>query len=204
MNWAVADKCGNTAKETAKYEFEDCKKPAPYCLNGTAVELMSTGMIQVWAKDFERGSTDNCTPADKLAYRIWHASLGDAPTDLAGVQALPEVLTFDCATLGQQTVNFYAIDEAGNWDFCTTYVIVQDNMNACENIEPAESMVIVSGTIMDWNQRTVEEVMVRATSNAEMMTTKDGIYNFELPMNNPYTIQPGKNEQPLNLSLIHI
>jgi len=153
-------------------------------------------MIQVWAKDVERGSSDNCTPKDKLVYRIWHTSLGEAPSDLAGVQALPEVITFDCATLGQQTVNLYAIDEAGNWDFCTTYVIVQDNMNVCENTD-ATGMAIVSGTIMDWKQKMVEEVMVR-TTDKEMMTADDGFFNFELPMNNQYTIQPEKNRQPLN------
>jgi len=169
VNWKVTDNCGNIAEETTNYEFKDCQKPAPYCLHGTAVELMSSGMIQVWATDFERGSTDNCTPSDKLAYRIWHTSLGDAPTDLAGVQALPEVLTFDCATLGQQNVNFYAIDEAGNWDFCTTYVLIQDNMNACESTG-TEGMAIVSGTIRDWKDKTVEEVVVNAMENMEMMT----------------------------------
>jgi len=118
---------------------------------------------------YERGSSDNCTPTDKLTYRIWHESLGDAPSDLAGVQALPEVITFDCATLGQQNVNFYVIDEAGNWDFCTTYVIIQDNMGACENTD-ATGMAVVSGTIMDWKQQTVEEVAVNAMENMEMMT----------------------------------
>ena len=66
-----------------------------------------------------------------------------------------------------------------------------------QNID-AEGMAVVSGTIMDWKQQTVEEVAVNAMENMEMMTQADGFYNFELPMNNPYTIQPQKNEQPLN------
>jgi len=114
---------------------------------------MSTGIIQVWAKDVERGSSDNCTPTDRLAYRIWHNNLGEAPNNLAGVLALPEVITFDCANLGRQNVNLYVIDEEGNWDFCTTYVLVQDNRNACTS---TEAMAMVSGTIMDWKQKTVE------------------------------------------------
>ena len=88
-----------------------------------------------------------------------------------------------------------------------------------QNID-AEEMADVSGTIMDWKQQMVEEVAVTAMENMEMMTQADGFYNFELPRNNPYTIQPQKNEQPLNgvstfdlvliskhilgLSLIHI
>ncbi|MEM6318586.1 MAG: SdrD B-like domain-containing protein [Bacteroidota bacterium] len=200
--WKVTDNCGNSTIKRENYVFKDCKKPAPYCLHGLAVELMSTGMVQVWASDVERGSSDNCSSADKLRYRIWHNSLGDAPTNLSEVLALPEVITFNCNYLGVQDVHLYTLDEAGNWDFCTTYVDIQDNGNACENTETVDEMSLVSGTIMDWQQRTVEEVMVYASategSNNQMMTKTDGHYHFELPMYRNYTIQPEKDDNPLN------
>ena len=159
-------------------------------------------MIQVWAEDIERGSSDNCTPTDRLAFRIWHENLGDVPSDLAGVQALPAVITFDCATLGEQTVNLYVIDEAGNFDFCITSVIVQDNMGACQNTDNENTdttgMAVVSGTIMDWRQQTVEDVQVLTSTSTSTSTQADGQYHFELAMNSPYTIEAAKNQQPLN------
>ena len=151
--------------------------------------------MQIWATDLERNSSDNCTAANQLEFRIYHASLGDAPTDLAGVQALPKVLDFNCTLLGRQTVNLYVIDEEGNWDFCTTYVDVQDNMNACNNNEP---MAMVSGTIMDWNGQAVEEVQVKAGNSIDMMTQEDGFYHFDLAMYSDYTIRPEKDDHPLN------
>jgi len=198
VKWTVHDNCSNAAWEEVSYEFWDCKKPAPYCLHGIAVELMDAGTIQIWATDLERNSSDNCTTQDRLKFRIWHASLGTAPTTLSEVMALPEVVDLNCAYLGNQTVQLYIIDEEGNWDFCETYVIVQDNMSACEG---NEGMASVTGTIRDWKQKTVERVLVEANNNAidtEYMTQENGHYGFELAMNQNYTILPEKNHQPLN------
>ena len=123
--------------------------------------------------------------------------MGAAPTTTAAVLALPEHITFNCTYLGTQVVNFYVIDEANNWDYCETYVDVQDNMGACEGVGTGASMALVTGTIKDWKENTVEEVMVR-TATSEMMTKTDGFYNFELAMNNSYTIEPSKDDRPLN------
>ena len=199
VSWTVQDNCGNTAWQDATYNFSDCTKPSPYCIHGVAVELMDNGNVQVWAKDVELNSSDNCTDANKLQFRIWHASLGEAPSHIAEVMTLPEVINFNCATLGIQTINLYVIDEDSNWDFCETYVDVQDNMNACTT---TEAMAMVAGTIMDWKQQTVEAVQVQATNSAatgtEMMTQDDGQYQFELAMYDNYTIEPTKNDYPLN------
>ena len=91
------------------------------------------------------------------------------------------MITFDSTTLGTQTVYLYAIDKAGNWDFCTTYVIVQDNMDACNS---TPEMALISGTIADWKGQTVEEVLVQATDNQHKMTKKDGQFDFELAIYN--------------------
>ena len=38
-------------------------------------------------------------------------------------------------------LSIYVIDEEGNWDFCETYVDVQDNMGACDNRESQLAIV---------------------------------------------------------------
>ena len=194
--WAY-DGCGNSGgAETAPKKFWDCKKPTPYCIHGIATELMPSGMIQVWAKDMDNGSYDNCTPSHRLESRIWHLALGSPPTNLEAVKALPNQVTFNCTYLGVQDVRFYVIDEEGNWDFCETYVNVQDNMGACDNRELQAA--IINGNIMDWKANTVEGVHVAASNAASMTTDTDGKYSFELPMNADYRITPKKDVQPLN------
>jgi hypothetical protein len=196
VDWKVADNCGNTTSDSKTYTFTDCKKPSPYCIHGIAVDLMQTNAtVQVWTKDMAQSADDNCTNQDRLDYRIWHASLGDEPTDLEGVHKLPKVITFTCEHLGNQVVNLYLIDEQNNWDFCSTFVMVQDNSKACEQ---QTDMAVVSGTIMDWKTQTVEEVQVNTTDNQSMMTQEDGHYLFDLPMHQDYTITPKKNVDPLN------
>ena len=201
--WAY-DGCGNSGGNSgALIKFWDCKKPSPYCIHGVVVELMpATQMIQVWATDLNRGSFDNCTSGDRLLHRIWHAALGDAPTDLEGVKGLPPTITFNCTYLGIQTVHYYVVDEEGNWDFCETYVNVQDNMSACSQIEPGDGMAFVTGTVNDWKDKVVENVMVQTSgtslaTNMEYMTGANGHYAFELAMNKDYTITPEKTDSYL-------
>ena len=194
--WAY-DGCGNSGgAKTEPKKFWDCKKPTPYCLHGIATELMASGMIQVWAKDLDQGSYDNCTPSHRLDTRIYHLALGSPPTTLEGVKNLPKQITLNCAYLGVQDVRIYVIDEEGNSDFCITYVDVQDNMGACDNRE--SQLAIVEGTIMDWKGNTVEGVQVTVGNDNAMMTQNNGQYAFDLPINADYTVTPAKDVQPLN------
>ncbi|MFK7983149.1 MAG: dockerin type I domain-containing protein, partial [Saprospiraceae bacterium] len=88
------------------------------------------------------------------------------------------------------------IDEEGNWDFCGTYVDIQDNMGACDGREAQSA--IVAGTIMDWKGNTVEAVAVTASNANTIMTPANGQYAFDLPMNADYMVTPIKDVQPLN------
>jgi hypothetical protein len=63
ITYAVTDNCGNTAYQTFDLEVEDCKLPTPYCQD-LVIEIMQTGMVEVWAEDFDAGSFDNCGPVD--------------------------------------------------------------------------------------------------------------------------------------------
>ncbi|MBK8451417.1 MAG: hypothetical protein IPO78_15265 [Saprospiraceae bacterium] len=47
----------------------DAKKPTPYCIGHIVTTVMpSTQSIEIWAKDFNLNSEDNCTQKDKLNY----------------------------------------------------------------------------------------------------------------------------------------
>ena len=197
--WAY-DGCGNSGGNKGEtIKFWDCKKPTPYLLNGVVVEIMQTGMIQVWATDLDQGTFDNCTDQSKLDIRIWHANIGDSPSTLEEVQALPKVIDLTCTELGNQTVAIYAIDEEGNWDFAISYVVVQDNMGACTGIEP-NARGMVAGRIVNANGDNVEmvSVAVNGAEETNMTTAADGHFQFNLPMGGDYTVTPEKDMNPLN------
>lgn len=125
IEWIADDKCGNEA--ICKYEFivTDCKPPTLVCYNGLSVNIMQTGMITIWDKDFIKDLFDNCTPKHKIRTGIRKAGTG------TGFPAQSPSVTFDCSELGKQYVEVWAVDESGAIDYCLTYIDVQDNSGSC-------------------------------------------------------------------------
>jgi len=67
VHWKVEDGCGNFASKTQYVTIADLKKPTPYCLN-LSTALMENGRVELWARDFDTGSFDNCTEDEYLIY----------------------------------------------------------------------------------------------------------------------------------------
>ena len=55
------DQCGNLGAKTITVSVIDDKAPSAYCTDELIVTLMPSGMGSIWAKDYDLGSTDNCT-----------------------------------------------------------------------------------------------------------------------------------------------
>ena len=129
--WLVGkDRCGNEDSCYTTFTIRDCKNPTPYCYHGIATVVMSpSGEVEVWATDFDAGSYDNCTTADKLILSFTED--GETPS-----------ITFTCADIPdgrsqEIEVEIWVIDESGNKDFCTTTLLLQDNTgNACQDSSP--------------------------------------------------------------------
>ena len=61
ITWTVEDMCGNQSTVSYTFRVVDKKKPTPYCISElTTVIMPTTGGIEIWAKDFDKGSSDNC------------------------------------------------------------------------------------------------------------------------------------------------
>jgi hypothetical protein len=61
----VRDECGNLSVSTRiPFTIADCKGPAPICINGLSIDLMSDGnsggMMAVWASDFVASQVYDC------------------------------------------------------------------------------------------------------------------------------------------------
>ena len=197
VKWYVYDQCGNSAWEARDYVFKDCKKPTPYCLSGLAISLDDNGEVAIWGNDFNLGSYDNCTAQKDLDIRLYHDLVSDRPTTLEQVQQLEQGVAFNCNHIGTQYVSVYVIDQTGNWDFCTTTVVIQNNQNVCAAAEGQ-----VAGYIYKQDGTAVEqtEIYVEGTGNmpTPYMTSANGAYDFRLNMGGSYTIRPVKDINPLN------
>lgn len=188
------DNCGNEDTCTFILTVRDCKKPTPYCYNGIATVIMPTSMmIKVWAKDLDAGSYDNCTARENLKF-----SFGPSIADSCRI--------FDCRDIPNGIgftvqVDIYVWDEAGNFDYCSTFINIQDGSgDKCPNAASLEGSI--AGQIKTQISQPIEHVVIEAQSShyfPAFKTTGNGQYVFSnLPLNTPYLIKPHRNDQASN------
>lgn len=196
VRWYVTDVFANTSSIAASYTFVDGLAPVPYCHSGIVAEIpQEERFVRVTADMFDLGSYDNCSDQSNLKFLLWHPVLNvPQPTTMAAVMALPEFLELGCLFLGTQDIAFYVMDEAGNFDYCSTKLIVQNNMQSC-------SRRSVSGEIINQKGQPIEDVEVNVQStdaNLSIMSNGNGGFEFTMPEGADYTIRPHKNNDPLN------
>jgi len=184
IQWVVYDLCSNTAVFEYDFEVIDGKLPTPVCLHGVATVIMpATGCIELEAKLYDVGSFDNCTENENLIFS-WSADIVD------------QFKEFCCEDLGTNIVEIWVTDEAGNQDFCITYIQIQDTDDVCgsssiagiiqtEYLEPVEGVDLG----MQWFDGSIEEYT----------TFSDGLFLFSnLESGKQYQIGAEKNNDPLN------
>jgi hypothetical protein len=181
----------------------DCKPPLLICYNGLSVNIMPTGMIMLDAENFLDYMEDNCTPAGQLQRGIRKAGTGTGfPVDAGGSPVTQ--MTYNCNELGVQLVELWGIDRAGNADYCQTYVLVQDNIGACQN-SPATAIACLR---FHCDHSGIGDADVQLTGWSPglpplasfQQSGNDGCadLSFPLPPGSFYTVQPLKESNPLN------
>jgi hypothetical protein len=131
IKWLVSDGCGNETACEYIFEIKDGKAPTVVCLNGISVNIMPTGMIEIWDTELLQYTEDNCTPTAQLKTAICKTCTS-FPVDAQG-NPIKSVI-FTCSELGTRTVRIWSIDASGNADYCETYVLVQDNNGNCGTV----------------------------------------------------------------------
>ncbi len=185
VTYRVEDLCGNIATCNITVDVHDAKKPTPICANGLAVELMEDfvnggGMIDLLPEMFDLGSYDNCTDAADLVLELTPSF-------------------FDCDDVGTNVVYLYVTDEAGNTDFCETYVQIQDNMIICPDPLSAD----VGGNVATPAGSGLNNVSVDVSGNGPFTPSVTSGANgqfqfFDLSLGNDYTFTPIQNTGFLN------
>ncbi|MFN9912457.1 MAG: hypothetical protein ACK53L_07735, partial [Pirellulaceae bacterium] len=164
----VRDDCGNVTVSRLAVDVEDNKAPAPVCVQNLTATLMPAGgtapkcMVVVKAKDVFQDITrdwtlEECTPGAVKATIVKivnGAEVGNKLTD--------ETLTLTEADKGGVTARVYLTDAAGNADFCTVTINVEDNF--CGN---GGASATISGAIQTESKVTVEGAVVNLSGQMQ-------------------------------------
>jgi len=146
------------------------------------------GMIDIWAKDFDAGSSHPCG---------YDVILSFSP-DTANTS-----IFFFCDDVGEQEVRIYSTSVTPTGEllqaFCVTYVDVQDNMNACGSGDNLTKPV-VEGHISTVHSDMLDDVRVSLEGQETIFEmTAEGAYAFpEMPSGGDYVVNPIKNDDVSN------
>jgi uncharacterized protein YrzB (UPF0473 family) len=169
--YTVSDGCGNYSYDVITITVVDAKKPTPYLTDNLVTEIMQTGMTQsINVNDFDIGSFDNCS-AVVLSYS----------PDVTDTER-----QFTCDDLGDNLLEVWVTDEAGNQDFATVTMTVQDNMNAC-----GPGSLTVAGALHTAAEEGIEDATVDINGGLfSQLTDETGTFDFELEAGGDYSVVP--------------
>ena len=203
-NFFIYNSCNNPPAECSidiVITETDTIKPVPYCLGGITTVLMtqqgeSLPSVEIWASDFNIGSTDNCTDELDLVYTFENGS---------------SFMELGCEDEGLMTLDIYVTDECGNSDFCSTSINIQANGLICDTVvidstdfDPNNSRISIAGSIFTENDKVMEGVDVMlndmSTGSMEMNETNNtGSYLFDdVLSDDSYMIQAENDVDYLN------
>ena len=179
VTYEVSDMCGNaTIVSGGTFSVADGKKPTPICMNGVIIGIMQTGMVTVDIDLIDKGSFDACSP---VILSFTSTADGSAPTTS---------VTYTCADIGDNPITLYVKDAAGNEDFCTTFVRVEDNMGVCGGAVP-----LVSGGVNTEMDQPVENVEVDINAlGTTLMTNANGTFDVNVDAGADISLVPSKND----------
>ena len=205
----LEDGCGNQTSIYVPFKVQDCKAPAPICINGLSATLMPQEgggcAISLWASDFLGSAIYDCsgqgpeTNEDGLLqvtqFALYRGLEVEATPDFIPSPADSGIVLTDLDD--ENTVLYiYAFDEEGNYDFCETYVLLLEHTD-CSTPE----MGTLAGIITTEEELAIPEVEVNISGNDPQieMTGVDGAYAFNnVPLGTDLSIIPHLNSNHLN------
>jgi len=139
--------------DTIAVQIDDQVNPTISCINGLVANLLlgSPPSVTIWATDFILSAQDNCTPFPMLTFGIRIVGTGTGfPTGQVNQ-------IFTCNEVGTQQVEIWVMDEAGNTDFCQTFVVIQDNIGLCPVLasNSGEAFQLFQNQPNPWSEETV-------------------------------------------------
>jgi hypothetical protein len=204
VKWYVKDGQQNEQVCELTLLVKDCKAPTMQCQAGLSVNLMPTGMVNLWATDLLVSTSDNTTPNNQIALGLRKAGTGTGfPVNSLGVAESQTV--FDCADIGIQTVELWGLDKAGNAGFCTTQISVNDPQNHCVQ---GTGPLLVCVNNVSFNGLGEIDYLINAPGGmgspplSLYLADQNGCLPQNagniLPLISDFSIQPSKDDNPTN------
>ncbi|MCB9315347.1 MAG: T9SS type A sorting domain-containing protein [Lewinellaceae bacterium] len=207
IEWTVAQGA-ETSTCTWEFMLEDCKKPDVFCVNGLNVNIMPTAMVVLWDSDFLNNIVDNIAPANQLITGVRVSGTGTGfPLNPDGTPQ--KYVVFDCNTLGENLIELWALDKAGNAGYCEAYVVIQDNNSNCQPVGNAPLACVT----FHCDGQPMDEVFMDIKGNNPALppitffppylnqTGVDGCWNptsLSIPFLADYTLAPSLDNNHLN------
>ena len=173
VRWILRDEFGNESQYEQLLTLTDKNPPVPVCLHGISASLGNTGELVLGAWMFDAGSWDDCTDDAELKFTF--------SPDLAHTHH-----QWTCSDLGGQRsalvpVEIWVTNEYGNRNFCSTYLLVQDNREVCGVVDSITRTI--TGEVANVHGEAVEGAIVKLTgddnvTNNYRTTDQSGLYEF--------------------------
>lgn len=196
----LSDGCGNTTTQEILFNVVDNKAPAPICINGLVVVLSP---VDDNGDGYPETSRARLEATDLLASDDLTDCSGPIRLSLGRLEDTPDptrvYIDYTCADPLLETlpVRVYAWDTVNNYDFCETYIIVEDNADVCDQM----ARIGIGGMVLTEDNEPVESVAlsINHPSTLHYMTDASGTYQFDdLTPGNDYTVQLSKDDHPSN------
>lgn len=189
--WSVKDLCGNSEDCQITVTVADSLNPvAKALLPAHAINLSTaTNSALVQASKLNAGSFDSC---GTIAQEIIAVPSG-GPNQTTPPVSATSSFTFDCTNTGPFypdtiPVDYWVQDLAGNWDYVTTSIIVQDNNQVCSGPAPSAN---VEGFIENELGASLGGVKVAVGDALFSFTDNGGNYMLaDLPTQDNYQVTP--------------
>jgi hypothetical protein len=196
---SATDECGNATARIVVFTVVDCTAPTPICNNALSATLSvdpgtAEVAVSVGAADCLTGPLDDCSGI--AGYAIYRT----ADVIAQGTAFVPDpsdtALALTCADAGPLAIRVYAIDGAGNADYCETSLLVDaDVAGLCAGVGA------IAGAIVTEFAEPVANVEVSTTGAATASVTTDATGTYllsNLTAGGDLTVTPFRNDDHAN------
>lgn len=151
IRWIVKDQSGNIGECEKIFEIKDCVAPTAKCqATFFSKTIPITKCVDIFAKDLDQGSYDNCTIPEGLKFYF--------ERDRSKSKITVCCNDFEAANQSDELRIMQEIsveDEVGNINYCNVTIYVMDNLDYCQNL-PASSKI--SGKIVTQHNEELKKV----------------------------------------------
>lgn len=183
VSYFAIDACENQSTCETTIEVLDCTPPTPVCQTQVilTIEPGTPPSAGILAADLNNGSTDNCPGGLQFSF-------SPTPGDLGRV--------YFCDDLGQQNLQLYVTDLAGNQDSCEIFILVQEPSAGFCGGTPG---MTIPGNIYTEQSEGIQNVEVASSQGFSAVTNGNGAYSipFENAGSN-LTLTPFFDDTPSN------